>query len=166
MGAVYLARHPRLPRRTALKLLNREAFADQELRARFEREGELVARLAHPNIVAVYDRGLEDEQLWIDMQYVDGVDASSLAARSLPPPRAAQLAADTAAALCDAHRMGVRHRDVKPAKVTLSRAAGQERVFLTESGIARPPEDTRHLTRTGTVTATLAYASPEQLTGG
>jgi len=166
MGAVYLARHPRLPRRTALKLLNREAFADQELRARFEREGELVARLDHPNIVAVYDRGLEDEQLWIAMQYVDGVDASSLDARTLPPPRAAQIVAETAAALDYAHRMGVLHRDVKPANIMLSRAAGQERVFLTDFGIARPQEDTAHLTRTGTVTATLAYASPEQLTGG
>lgn len=166
MGAVYLARHPRLPRRTALKLLNREAFADPELRARFEREGNLVAQLDHPNIVSVYDRGVEDEQLWISMQYVDGVDGSSLDPRTLPPQRAAQIVAETATALDYAHRMGVLHRDVKPANILLSRAAGQERVFLTDFGIARPQEDTTHLTKTGTVTATLAYASPEQLTGG
>ncbi|WP_067854116.1 serine/threonine-protein kinase [Nocardia shimofusensis] len=166
MGAVYLARHPRLPRRTALKLLNREAFADPELRARFEREGNLVAQLDHPNIVSVYDRGVEGEQLWISMQYVDGVDGSSLDPQTLPPQRAAQIVAETATALDYAHRMGVLHRDVKPANIMLSRAAGQERVFLTDFGIARPQEDTTHLTKTGTVTATLAYASPEQLTGG
>lgn len=166
MGAVYLARHPRLPRRTALKLLNREAFADPELRARFEREGNLVAQLDHPNIVSVYDRGVEDEQLWISMQYVDGVDGSSLSPQTLPPQRAAQIVAETATALDYAHRMGVLHRDVKPANILLSRAAGQERVLLTDFGIARPQEDTVHLTKTGTVTATLAYAAPEQLTGG
>src|SRR5690606_1536857 len=120
MGAVYLARHPRLPRRTALKLLNREAFADPELRARFEREGNLVAQLDHPNIVSVYDRGLEGEQLWISMQYVDGIDGSSLSPLTLPPPRAAQIVAETAIALDYAHRMGVLHRDVKPANILLS----------------------------------------------
>jgi len=166
MGAVYLARHPRLPRRTALKLLNREAFADPELRARFEREGNLVAQMDHPNIVSVYDRGVEGEQLWISMQYVDGIDGASLSPQTLPPPRAAQIVAETAIALDYAHRMGVLHRDVKPANILLSRGAGQERVFLTDFGIARAQEDTAHLTKTGTVTATLAYASPEQLTGG
>src|SRR5690348_17840032 len=76
MGSVYLARHPRLPRLTALKLLNRELYTDAEIRARFEREADLCAQLDHPGIVAVYDRGVEDDQLWICMQYVDGVDAA------------------------------------------------------------------------------------------
>ncbi|RBO96678.1 serine/threonine protein kinase [Nocardia puris] len=165
MGAVYLARHPRLPRRTALKLLNRELFADKEIRARFEREADLVAQLDHPNIVAVFDRGIDDEQLWISMQYIDGVDASTVDPRTLPPPRAAQIVLETAKALDFAHAMGVLHRDVKPANILLARSAGQERVLLTDFGIARPREDAAHLTQTGTFTATLAYASPEQLTG-
>ncbi|WP_431969463.1 protein kinase domain-containing protein [Nocardia sp. bgisy134] len=165
MGAVYLAGHPRLPRKTALKLLNRELFSDSEIRARFEREADLVAQLDHPNIVTVFDRGIEDEQLWISMQFIDGVDASSVDPRTLPPQRAAQIVAETALALDYAHRMGVLHRDVKPANILLSRSAGQERVLLTDFGIARPREDTTQLTQTGTFTATLAYASPEQLTG-
>ncbi|MFI2476564.1 protein kinase [Nocardia xishanensis] len=165
MGAVYLAGHPRLPRRTALKLLNRELFSDAEIRARFEREADLVAQLDHPNIVAVFDRGIEDEQLWISMQFIDGVDAASVDPRTLPPQRAAQIVAETALALDYAHRMGVLHRDVKPANILLSRSAGQERVLLTDFGIARPREDTNQLTQTGTFTATLAYAAPEQLTG-
>lgn len=167
MGSVYLAKHPRLPRMTALKLLNREMFFDKEVRARFEREADLVARLDHPNIVTVYDRGLEDEQLWISMQYIDGIDAASVEPQKLPPERAVQIIAETAAALDYAHGMGVMHRDVKPANILLARSTGGrgERVYLTDFGIARLRDDTGHLTQTGTFTATLAYASPEQLTG-
>ncbi|UGT64153.1 serine/threonine-protein kinase [Nocardia asteroides] len=167
MGSVYLAKHPRLPRMTALKLLNREMFFDKEVRARFEREADLVARLDHPNIVTVYDRGIEEEQLWISMQYVDGIDAASVEPQTLPPERAVQIIKETADALDYAHGMGVLHRDVKPANILLARStAGRgERVYLTDFGIARLRDDTGHLTQTGTFTATLAYASPEQLTG-
>lgn len=167
MGSVYLAKHPRLPRMTALKLLNREMFFDAEVRARFEREADLVSRLDHPNIVTVYDRGLDDEQLWISMQFIDGVDAASVDPQTLPPARALQIVKETADALDYAHGMGVLHRDVKPANILLARSgAGRgERVYLTDFGIARLRDDTGHLTQTGTFTATLAYASPEQLTG-
>ncbi|WP_406265281.1 protein kinase [Nocardia sp. NBC_00881] len=167
MGSVYLAKHPRLPRMTALKLLNREMFFDKEVRARFEREADLVAQLDHPNIVTVYDRGLDDEQLWISMQYIDGIDAASVETKSLPPERAVQIVEATADALDYAHGSGVLHRDVKPANILLARSgAGRgERVYLTDFGIARLRDDTGHLTQTGTFTATLAYASPEQLTG-
>ncbi|CAM4527821.1 serine/threonine-protein kinase [Nocardia ninae] len=166
MGSVYLARHPRLPRLTAMKLLNPEVFHDKEIRTRFEREADLVARLDHPNIVTVFDRGVEDERLWISMQYIDGTDAAGVEARSLPPERAVQIIGETAKALDFAHRRGVLHRDVKPANILLERTAGAgERVFLTDFGIARFRDDTGRLTQTGTFTATLAYASPEQLSG-
>ncbi|RJO79992.1 serine/threonine protein kinase [Nocardia panacis] len=167
MGSVYLARHPRLPRHTALKLLNPELFYDKEIRARFEREADLVSRLDHPNIVTVYDRGLENDQLWISMQYVDGIDAGSVDPLRLPPERAVQIVTETAEALDYAHTAGVLHRDVKPANVLLARSGGGrgERVYLTDFGIARLRDDTGHLTQTGTFTATLAYASPEQLSG-
>ncbi|MFI6868703.1 protein kinase [Nocardia sp. NPDC050406] len=167
MGSVYLAKHPRLPRMTALKLLNREMVFDKEIRARFEREADLVAQLDHPNIVTVYDRGLEDGQMWISMQYIDGVDAASVDAATLPPERAVQIIAETGDALDYAHRNEVLHRDVKPANILLGRATGGkgERVYLTDFGIARLRDDSGHLTQTGTFTATLAYASPEQLTG-
>ncbi|MFE6859951.1 protein kinase [Nocardia sp. NPDC057668] len=170
MGAVYLAQHPRLPRKTALKLLNQEMFTDTEIRARFVREADLVAQLDHPNIVTVYDRGTEGEQLWISMQFVDGVNAAAVKAGNLPPMRAVQIITETAKALDYAHGRGVLHRDVKPANILLARASaksgsGGERVYLTDFGIARLRDDTGHLTQTGTVTATLAYASPEQLTG-
>ncbi|MFD6163061.1 protein kinase [Nocardia sp. NPDC060256] len=167
MGSVYLAKHPRLPRMTALKLLNREMFFDKEVRARFEREADLVAQLDHPNIVTVYDRGLDDEQLWISMQFIDGIDAASVQPQALPPERAVQIVKETADALDYAHGIGVLHRDVKPANILLARSGSGrgERVYLTDFGIARFRDDTGHLTQTGTFTATLAYASPEQLTG-
>lgn len=165
MGSVYLAQHPRLPRKTALKLLNRELFDDKEIRARFEREADLVSQLEHANIVTVYDRGVENNQLWISMQYVDGVDAAHLDPLTLDPRRAVQIAAETAAALDYAGGAGVLHRDVKPANILLAKSVGgQQRVYLTDFGIARLREDNTHLTRTGTFTATLAFASPEQLT--
>ncbi|MFC9440025.1 protein kinase [Nocardia sp. NPDC057030] len=165
MGSVYLARHPRLPRRIALKLLSPDLQANDEMRARFEREAELVARLDHPNIVAVYDRGVDEGIRWISMQYVDGIDAGALDPRTLDPARAVEIIAETAKALDYAHAVGVLHRDVKPANILLARAtAGQdERVLLTDFGIARLRDDAHQLTRTGMFAATLAYASPEQL---
>lgn len=167
MGAVYLAKHPRLPRRTALKLLNRDLFSDNEVRTRFEREADLVAQLDHPNIVTVYDRGAEGDQLWISMQHIDGDDARTVSARDLPAERAVQIIEAVAAALDYAHRKGVIHRDVKPANILLehSQPGLEGRVFLADFGIARLHEDSTRLTQTGTFTATLAFASPEQLTG-
>ncbi|WP_280235492.1 serine/threonine-protein kinase [Nocardia cyriacigeorgica] len=167
MGSVYLARHPRLDKQTALKLLNRDLFADASVRARFEREADLAAQLDHPSIVAVYDRGTEADQQWISMQYIDGADASSVNALTLPPERAVQIIDGVAEALDYAHGIGVLHRDVKPANVLLARSGGGhgERVFLTDFGLARLRAETTQLTQQGMFTATLAFASPEQMTG-
>ncbi len=165
MGTVYLAGHPRLPRRVALKLLNREVSADPEIRRRFEQEGDVVARLDHPGIVGVYDRGTTDGHLWIAMQYIQGSDVAKLGPRELSADRAMQITVQTAAALDHAHAHGVLHRDVKPANILLAQpeAGRAERAVLTDFGIARLLDSTTQLTATGTFTATLAYASPEQL---
>ncbi|SUA45635.1 serine/threonine-protein kinase [Nocardia africana] len=165
MGSVYLAQHPRLPRLVALKLLNRELFADDEMRARFEREADVVACLDHPSIVTVFDRGVETAQPWISMPYIDGVDAASVPPAGYPPQRAVRIVGHIAAALDYAHANGVLHRDVKPANILLADPTGGERVFLTDFGIARLRDDASHLTRTGSVNATIAYAAPEQLSG-
>src|SRR6478752_5388809 len=77
MGSVYLARHPNLPRRDALKLLRAELCADPVFAARFHREADTVARLNHPHILPVHDRGSQDGQLWISMPYVEGRDAKA-----------------------------------------------------------------------------------------
>ncbi|MGK8522389.1 serine/threonine-protein kinase [Nocardia asteroides] len=167
MGTVYLAQHPRLPRLTALKLLKRELYADPGIRRRFEREADLVARLDHPNIVTVFDRGAEDQQLWISMQYVPGADASCADVDVLAPGRAVQIVADTAAALDFAHANQVLHRDVKPANILLAKApiGQQERVLLTDFGIAGIRGADTTIGSSGTITATLAFGAPEQLIG-
>ncbi|WP_330253509.1 protein kinase [Nocardia sp. NBC_00565] len=165
MGTVYLARHPRLPRSVALKLLNREISVDEELRRRFEQEATVVARLDHPGIVGVYDRGTYDGCLWIAMQYIRGSDAVALDPRTLTVERALRIITETAAALDYAHSRGVLHRDIKPANILLAEpeSGREERAVLTDFGIARLLDSNTKLTTTGSMMATLAYASPEQL---
>lgn len=167
MGTVYLAQHPRLPRRVALKLLNREVSADPELRRRFEQEANVVARLDHPGIVGIHDRGTHDGHLWIAMQYIHGSDAARLPPRDVPVDRALRIVAETGAALDYAHSRGVLHRDIKPANILLSApdTGRAERAVLTDFGIARLLDSNTQLTVSGTFNATLAYASPEQLSG-
>jgi serine/threonine protein kinase len=169
MGAVYLARHPRLPRRDALKLLNPAFSGDPNFRTRFEREADLASALIHRNIVAVYDRGAVDNQLWITMQYVAGVDAS-VAARSgdgsMTPHRVVHIISEVGSGLDYAHRAGLLHRDVKPANILLAAPddpTEPEHVLLTDFGIAKSTDEVQHLTGTGNLLATLAYASPEQI---
>ena len=90
MGEVYLAQHPRLPRRDALKLLPADSSTDPDYRVRFNREADLASTLWHPHIVGVHDRGEYDGQLWISMDYVDGTDAARLLAERYPagmPPK-------------------------------------------------------------------------------
>ncbi|MBF6132986.1 protein kinase [Nocardia otitidiscaviarum] len=167
MGTVYLARHPRLPRKVALKLLNREVSADQEVRRRFEREANVIARLDHPSIVGIHDRGVQDGHLWIAVQYVPGTDAARLDPRAVPVERAVRIITETAAALDYAHSHGILHRDVKPANILLWAAATgrDERAVLTDFGIAALADSNTQLTATGMFSATLAFASPEQLSG-
>ncbi|MFD6157607.1 protein kinase [Nocardia sp. NPDC060256] len=167
MGTVYLAQHPRLPRRVALKLLNREVSAEPELRRRFEQEANVVARLDHPGIVGIHDRGTHDGHLWIAMQYIHGSDAARLNPRDVPIDRALRIVSETGAALDYAHSRGVLHRDIKPANILLSSpdTGRAERAVLTDFGIARLLDSNTQLTVSGTFNATLAYASPEQLSG-
>lgn len=170
MGAVYLARHPRLPRKDALKVLGEAQSADPNFRLRFQREADLASRLSHPNIVTIYDRGVENDRLWISMQFIDGVDAASLVRGGpsiLPPRRALYIVGEAAKGLDHAHRRGLLHRDVKPANIMI--AAGDEAgesVVVTDFGIARNLDDSVGLTATGSVLATIAYAAPEQIEGG
>lgn len=172
MGAVYLAKHPRLPRRDALKLLSPTLSDDPNFRTRFEREADLAAGLVHRNIVAVYDRGAggpDGKQLWISMQYVAGTDAA-VAARAgegaMTPERVVNIISEVGAGLDHAHRAGLLHRDVKPANILLAASddpSEPEHVLLTDFGIAKSTDEVQHLTGTGNLLATLAYASPEQI---
>ena len=164
MGTVYLAAHPRLPRQIALKLLHQNLTGDNYVRSRFELEAEHAARLEHPNVVAVEDRGRDGGQLWIAMRYVAGIDAEKLLSDGpLDPARAVYIITETAEALDYAHEMGVLHRDVKPANILLERRGSnrRERVLLADFGIAKALEETTQLTSSGVMVASLPYAAPE-----
>ena len=101
MGAVYLAKHPELPRSDAIKVLGEQVGADEQFRKRFLREAEVAAGLDHPNIVTIYNRGRNDGMLWIAMQYVPGTDCAQELHRAqekagsdvgLPPERVVRIA--------------------------------------------------------------------------
>jgi serine/threonine-protein kinase len=119
MGEVYLVEHPRLPRHDALKVLPSEVSADPEYSERFVREADLAAKLWHPKIVAVHDRGEFEGQLWIAMEYVAGTNAASLLAQrfpdGMPLGEVLKIVTAVASALDYAHKQGLLHRDVKPA---------------------------------------------------
>lgn len=170
-GTVYLAKHPTLPRRDALKVLNTEVSHDPAFRERFVREADIASVLTHPNIVSIHNRGeADDGHLWIAMQYVAGTDAeAAIQAGTMTPARALRIASDIANALDYAHQHHVVHHDVKPGNVLLANDGhDDEHVLLSDFGVARAvgnpdldgrPEDD------STLAATLAYAAPEVITG-
>jgi serine/threonine protein kinase len=171
MGEVYLAQHPRLPRRDALKVLPSEVSADPEYRERFVREADLAATLWHPNIVGVHDRGEFDGQLWISLDYVAGTNAANLLTNrfpaGLPLQEVVKIVTAVGGALDYAHKQGLLHRDVKPANIMLTEPEddGEQRILLSDFGIARNIGEISGLTATNMTVGTVAYSPPEQLMG-
>ncbi|OBF81227.1 hypothetical protein A5791_06190 [Mycobacterium sp. 852002-51163_SCH5372311] len=169
-GEVYLAQHPRLPRHDALKILSLSATADDEFRARFNREAELAATLWHPHIVGVLDRGEFNGRLWISMEYVDGTDAGRLVRerhpRGMSEPEVTEIVTAVADALDFGHDRRLLHRDVKPENILVTAADGnRRRVLLTDFGIARRIDDVSNLTEANVAIGTISYVAPEQLLG-
>lgn len=167
MGEVYLAQHPRLPRRDALKILPRELTANVEFRQRFSREADLAASLYNEHIVGIHDRGEFQGQLWISMDYVEGTDAARLLRSQYPAgmPQAdvVEIISAVADALDYAHVRGLLHRDVKPANILLGDADSRRRTLLADFGIARELGEISGLTATNMLVGTTAYCAPEQL---
>ena len=170
MGEVYLAQHPRLPRQEALKVLPAAVSADDEYRQRFAREADIAASLWHSHIVAVHDRGEQDGQLWIAMDYVDGTDAAQLLRdrypHGMPPKDVVDIVSAIADALDYAHERYLLHRDVKPSNILMADPRSSDRrILLADFGIARGVHDTSGLTAANMTVGSVDYAAPEQLTG-
>lgn len=170
MAEVYLALHPRLPRRDVIKVLAEAVTADPEFRERFNREADLAATLWHPHIVGVHDRGEFNGHLWISMDYVEGTDASRLVkesyAEGMPIHEVCAIVQAVAGALDYAHDRGLLHRDVKPANILVTHPEeGERRILLADFGVARHLGDISGITETNVAVGTVAYAAPEQLTG-
>jgi eukaryotic-like serine/threonine-protein kinase len=163
MATVDLARDMELDRPVALKRLAENLARDEDLRRRFLREARLAARLAHPNVVRVFDVGEDDGRPFIAMEYVEGQTLAELSARRGPLSAAetAALGMQACAGLAAAHSAGLVHRDVKPQNLLLSVDGVLK---LGDFGIAVGHEGTR-LTLAGTVLGTAGYLAPEQARG-
>jgi serine/threonine-protein kinase len=167
MAMVYRATDERDGRVVALKLLS---LGDdwpedrlEEARLRLLREAEAASRIAHPDIVEVYEAGEQEGIVYLALEYVEGVSLSNHAydGRLLPPRMATEMCARVADALHFAHQRGVFHRDIKPANIIFDQKSRRIRVM--DFGVARL-EDSR-ATRTGIVLGSPSYMAPEQLDG-
>ncbi len=163
MAEVFEGHDRLLARRVAIKVLLAEFSQDPSFVARFKREAQAAASLSHPNIVAVWDTGVEGGTNFIVMEYVEGRTLRDLLRIGGPPPadRAAGIAADVCDALAAAHARGLIHRDVKPGNVMLT---GDGTVKVMDFGIARATTS-ETITQTHAVIGTAQYISPEQVEG-
>jgi serine/threonine-protein kinase len=169
MSNVYKATDRILERTVAVKILAEHLHDDERFVERFKREALAVARLIHPNIVQVYDTGVDDGRHYIVMEYVEGRSGAQILQRQGPvePKVAAEIGVQACAGLDYAHRRGIIHRDVKPGNLMIVGGpvgGGEMIVKLTDFGIARAIEQTR-ITQVGSVVGTAAYLAPEQVRG-
>lgn len=160
-GAVYKARDPILKRLVAVKLCTAE---DEDLRKRFYREAEISGNLHDPNIVTVFDSGVEDGAPYLIQEYLDGEDLDRVIRRGddIPKHERLECLMQVARGLRYAHRKGVLHRDVKPGNVRLLEGGNAK---LMDFGIATLKSSHTRLTRIGTLVGTVGYLAPEQLRG-
>jgi serine/threonine protein kinase/formylglycine-generating enzyme required for sulfatase activity len=190
MGVVYKARHKRLNRLVALKMVLIGAHAGAEQRVRFLAEGEVIAQLQHPHIVPIYEIGQHAGLPYFALEYQEGGSLDSkLQGAPLPPPTAARLLELLARAIHAAHQRGIIHRDLKPANVLLVRSERPEAVLLgndvsgratyepkiTDFGLAKRLTSTvtpssgegweAGLTESGAIVGTPSYMAPEQAGG-
>jgi len=160
MGVVYRARHLKLERIVALKMILAGQFASKQIIQRFRGEVTAAALLQHPNIVAIHDVGIHDGQHYFSMDYVEGQNLSQLVGnRPLPSAKAARYVKLIAEAIHYAHQQGILHRDLKPSNVLVD-ASDQPRV--TDFGLAKRLDGDASMTVTGQMLGSPNFIPPEQ----
>ena len=165
MGTVYLGKDPKINREVAIKTLRYEEFDQEQLaevKKRFFREAEAAGKLAHPNIVTIYDVGEDYEIAYMAMELLDGSDLEKNGSKGslLPRREVLRIVSAVASALDYAHANGVVHRDIKPANIMILKNG---EVKVADFGIARVMASSK--TQTGVIMGTPSYMSPEQIAG-
>lgn len=164
MAEVYAGVHTHLDRKVAVKVLHSYLLEGGDFVARFKREAKSVANLRHPNIVQVFDFDIQDDLIFMVMEYVDGVNLHTKLVEvgnkgeRMPIKLIGSIINDIASALDYAHTKGMLHRDIKPSNIMLD---SENKAYLTDFGIAKLLSDQK-FTATGTLVGTPAYMSPEQ----
>jgi tRNA A-37 threonylcarbamoyl transferase component Bud32 len=163
MGVVYKARQERLKRLVALKMIRAGIYAGSDERARFQREGEAIARLRHPQVVQIHEFGEHAGRLYFSMELLEGGTlASKLEGRLLPEREAAELIQTLAWGVQAAHQHGVVHRDLKPSNVLF---AADGVMKITDFGLAKVLDSDNNDTVSDAIIGTPAYMAPEQAGG-
>jgi serine/threonine-protein kinase len=166
-GEVYLAEHDFLKRRCALKIIRTD---DRDAAARFDREVQAAALLAHPNAITIFDSGHTDDGIpYCAMEYLPGLCAADIVRESGPMPasRAVYVGRQVCGALAEAHRLGFVHRDVSPANVFVSVLGGRCDVAkVLDFGAVGGPATSHDLAADGGIAGTPEYVAPEQAVAG
>jgi serine/threonine protein kinase len=164
MAEVYRGIHTHLDRPVAIKVLHSHLLTSGDFIERFKREAKAVANLRHPNIVQVHDFDIQEEVIFMVMEYIDGANLHDLLieyakeGKHLTAKQIGSIINDIASALDYAHTRGMLHRDIKPSNIMLDKDG---KAYLTDFGLAKILGD-HHFTATGTLLGTPAYMSPEQ----
>jgi hypothetical protein len=167
LGAVYRATQLRLDRAIAVKVLHEHHAANEQLRARFDREARSLAALSHPNVVPVVDCGVDDDTPYLVMELMEGKSLEDALTLGIDIERALHIAIEVASALAYTHERGIIHRDLKPGNIFLQATPdGREAVRVLDFGLAKFLTSTEgDLTRAGMIMGTPAYIPPEQASG-
>ncbi|MDB4973686.1 MAG: serine/threonine protein kinase [Myxococcaceae bacterium] len=169
MGVVYRVEHVHIGKLMAMKLLSGELAHDPQTLKRFQREAKVISKLSHPNTVQIFDFGESARLAYLVMEYLPGRSLASLIASEhvLPPARLAQIGAQIAASVQEAHKSGVIHRDIKPENVMILDTSEQrDFVKVLDFGIAKLRDaDDALSTQKGHLIGTPYYMAPEQIRG-